>query len=168
MWLLYSIQWLHVLCGVFWLGGALYGNIVVIPTIGQLPLELQRKVAQPLATLGNKVMIPAAFLVIIFGLVRGTIFGPVQSLSFLVGTAYGITFLISFLVALATLAWGVFVMGRMFERLNTLPLEEMTLADGTLAPTSAALVQRAKLFALLELLGFLLVFSCMILMRFGL
>ncbi|GHO79244.1 hypothetical protein KSD_70150 [Ktedonobacter sp. SOSP1-85] len=168
MLLLYVIQWLHVLCAIFWLGGALYGNFVVIPAIGSLPLELQRKVAKPLGSLGNKAMISTALLVIVFGLLRGTLFGPVQSLSFLVGTAYGITFLISFVVALGTLAWGVFVMGRTFERLNNIPLEEMLLADGTLSPSSAALVQQAKLFALLELLGFLVVFSCMILMRFGL
>lgn len=168
MWLLYGIQWFHVLCGIFWLGGALYGNFVVIPAIGTLPLELQRKVAKPLGTLGNKVMIPAAVLVIVFGLVRGTLFGPVRSLGFLVGTAYGITFLISFLAASATLAWGVFVMGRTIDRMNSMPLEDMVLSDGTLAPSSAVLIQRAKLFALLELLGFLVVFSCMILMRFGL
>lgn len=168
MWLLYGIQWVHVLCGIFWFGGALYGNFVVIPAIGTLPLELQRKVAKPLGTRGNTFMIPAAFLVIVFGLVRGTLFGPVRSLTFLVGTTYGLTFLISFLAASATLAWGVFVMSRTFDRLNHLPLEDVILADGTLAPSSAALIQQAKLFALLELLGFLVVFSCMILMRFGL
>ncbi len=47
--------------------------------------------------------------ILILGLVRGTIFGPVQSLGFLFGTAYGITFLIAFLAAVATFLWGHFV-----------------------------------------------------------
>ena len=144
MWFIYAIQWLHVLCGTFWLGGALYGNFVVIPAIGTLPVEVQRKVAKPLGAMGNKVMVPAALLVMIFGLLRGTVFGPVRSLDFLLGTAYGLTFLISFLAASATFIWGTFVMARTFESLNAIPLEEVVLADGTLAPASAALIRRAK------------------------
>jgi hypothetical protein len=47
-------------------------------------------------------------------------------------------------------------------------VEDVIQADGTLAPSSAALLQQAKLFALLDLFGFRAVFRCMILMRFGL
>ncbi|GCE19801.1 hypothetical protein [Dictyobacter kobayashii] len=168
MWLIYSIQWLHVLCGIFWLGSALYGNFVVIPAISSLPMKEQRKFAQPIGERGDKLVIPAAILVILFGLIRGIVFGPVQSLDFLFGTAYGLTFLVSFIMACATLIWGIFVMGRTIHHINNLPLENVQQADGTFSPTFLALVQRAKLIALLELVGFLIVFSCMILMRFGL
>ncbi len=47
--------------------------------------------------------------ILILGLLRGTIFGPVRSLDFLFGTACGITFLIAFLAAMATFLWGHFV-----------------------------------------------------------
>ena len=40
--------------------------------------------------------------------------------------------------------------------------------DGKVALAFAAQVQRAKLLALFELFGFFVIFTCMILMRFGL
>jgi hypothetical protein len=40
-------------------------------------------------------------------------------------------------------------------------------SGGTVACAFAARVQRVKRFALLELLGFFIIFTCMILMRFG-
>jgi hypothetical protein len=41
-------------------------------------------------------------------------------------------------------------------------------SGGTAALAFAAQVKRVKLLALLELLGFFIIFTCMILMRFGL
>src|SRR6266851_3465400 len=107
-------------------------------------------------------------LVILLGLVRGTIFGPVRSLDFLFGTAYGITFLMALLAALATFAWGQLVLTRAARRLDTFPLAEAMQTDGKVALAFVAQVQRVKLLALLELLGFFVIFTCMILMCFGL
>ena len=45
---------------------------------------------------------------------------------------------------------------------------EVMKSGGTVALAFAAQVQRVKLLALLELLGFFVIFTCMILMRFGL
>ena len=44
----------------------------------------------------------------------------------------------------------------------------MIQTDGKVALAFAAQVQRVKLLALLELFGFFVIFTCMILMRFGL
>jgi hypothetical protein len=79
MWGLIVIQWLHVLLGMFWFGSTLYLDVVVIPAVMTLPLEQQRSVSKPLTRLGERVLIPAAILVILLGLVRGTIFGPVKT-----------------------------------------------------------------------------------------
>jgi uncharacterized membrane protein len=168
MWGLIVIQWLHVLLGIFWFGSTLYLDFVVIPAVMTLPLEQQRSVSKPLTMFSERVIIPAGILVILLGLVRGTIFGPVRSLDFLFGTAYGITFLIALLAALATFAWGQLVLTRAAQRLDTLPLAEVMQTDEKVALAFAAQVQRVKLLALLELLGFFVIFTCMILMRFGL
>ncbi len=168
MWGLIVIQWLHVLLGIFWFGSTLYLDFVVIPAVTSLPLEQQRSVSKPLTMFSERVIIPAAILVILLGLVRGTIFGPVRSLDFLFGTAYGITFLIALLAALATFAWGQLVLARAARRLDTFPLAEVMQTDGKVALAFSAQVQRVKLLALLELLGFFVIFTCMILMRFGL
>jgi hypothetical protein len=54
------------------------------------------------------------------------------------------------------------------EHLDTFPLAEVMQTDGKVALAFASHVQRVKRFALLELFGFLVIFTCMILMRFGL
>jgi len=168
MWSLIVIQWLHVLLGIFWFGSTLYVDFVVIPAVMTLPLEQQRSVSKPLTLFSDRVLIPAAILVIALGLIRGIVFGPVRSLDFLFGTAYGITFLIAFLAAVATFLWGHFVFGRAARRLETFPLMEVMKSGGTVALAFAAQVQRVKLFALLQLFGFFVILTCMILMRFGL
>jgi uncharacterized membrane protein len=168
MWSLIIIQWLHVLLGICWFGSILYLDFVVIPAVMTLPLEQQRTVSKALAIFANRVLIPAALLTIILGLVRGTIFGPVQSWSFLIGTAYGITFLIASLAAVATFLWGHFAIGRAARRLEVFPLAEVMKSSGTVALAFAAQVKRVRLLVLLELFGFFVIFTRMILMRFGL
>lgn len=168
MWGLIVIQWLHVFLGILWFGSTLYLDFVVIPAVMTLPLEQQRTVSKPLTQFSERVMIPTGILVILLGLLRGIVFGPVQSLDFLFGTAYGITFLIAGLSALATFAWSQLVLTRAAKRLDTFPLAEVMLTDGKVALAFASQVQRVKRFALLELLGFFVIFTCMILMRFGL
>jgi uncharacterized membrane protein len=168
MWGLIIIQWLHVLLGIFWFGSTLYIDFVVIPAVMTLPLDQQRTVSKPLTLFSDRLLIPAAILVIVLGLVRGIVFGPVRSLDFLFGTAYGITFLIASLAAVATLSWVHFAVGRAARHPETFPLAEVMKSGGTVAVAFAAQVQRVKLLALLELLGFSVIFTCMILMRFGL
>ena len=92
-----------------------------------------------------------------FGLVRGTLLGPVQSPGFLLGTPYGITWGIALVLALGVLAWSHFV---------TFPLGERMPA--AIEAGDAAAMRRVIPLILLELLGFFGIFTCMILMRFGL
>ena len=105
MWGLITIQWLHVFSGIFWFGSTLYLDVVVIPAVMTLPLEQQRTISKPLTRFSERVIIPTGILVILLGFLRGIVFGPVRSLDFLFSTAYGITFLIAGLAALATFAW---------------------------------------------------------------
>jgi uncharacterized membrane protein len=159
---------LHVFSGIFWFGSTLYLDFVTIPAVMTLPLEQQRTVSKPLTRFSERVIIPAGILVIFLGLLRGIVFGPVRSLDFLLGTAYGITFLIAGLSALATFAWSRLVLARAALRLDTFPLAEVIQTNGKVALAFAAQVQRVKRLALLELFGFFVIFTCMILMRFGL
>ncbi|HEX9131888.1 MAG TPA: hypothetical protein VF844_06325 [Ktedonobacteraceae bacterium] len=162
------IQWLHVLLGIFWFGGSLYLNFMVVPVLLKLPLGQQREVAIPLGVRLNQVLPLVAILVILLGLLRGTVWGPVHSFPFLFGTAYGAIFLTSLLGAAAVELWGKFVAGRAAAQLNTFSLAEVMKPESAVALAFNAQVQRVKLFALIELLGFFIIFTCMILMRFGL
>jgi hypothetical protein len=102
------------------------------------------------------------------GLVRGIAFGPVKSLDFLFGTTYGITFLIGFVAAIATYLWGLLVTARQGKRLNEIPVDEQAVAEGKPPIEFTRQVALVRQVALLELLGFFAVFTCMILMHFAL
>lgn len=162
------VQWLHVFCGIFWFGGTLFLDFVVIPSLTRLPIEQQRSFNKPFSAIATRVIMPIATLAILLGLIRGIVLGPVRSPDFLFGTSYGLTFLLGFLAAIATYLWGVFVTSRQANRLNTIPVDEQALAEGKLPLAYTRQLALVKGVALLELLGFLAIFTCMILMRFGL
>jgi uncharacterized membrane protein len=166
--LVFVIQWVHVLLGMFWFGGEMYLNFIVVPVVLKLPLGQQRDVTVPLGVRSNQILPLVATLVILLGLLRGTVWGPIHSFTFLFGTAYGLTFLVSLLAASAVELWGYFVVGKAAERLSTFPLAEVTKPGSAVAHAFDSQVQRVKLLILTQLLGFLVVFTCMILMRFGL
>ena len=162
------IQWLHVFCGIFWFGGTLFLDFVVIPTLISLPLGHQRTFNQRFSKIAARVIGPVATLAILLGLVRGIFFGPVASFAFLFGTSYGITFLISLIAAIATYLWGLLLTSRQALRLDKIPVDEQALAEGKLPVEFTKQVAFVRQLAMLELLGFFAIFTCMILMRFGL
>jgi uncharacterized membrane protein len=167
MWPLIIIQWLHVFFGILWFGSTLYVDFILIPALTSLPLDQQRAVSKPISSMSARLIIPAALLVIVLGILRGTVWGPVQSTDILFGSAYGITFLIAFIVAIATFLWGLLLTTRGAQRLDEFPLNEVTQSGSPASLAFASQVQRVKVFAMVELLGFFVIFSCMILMRFG-
>jgi uncharacterized membrane protein len=167
MWIVLVLHWLHVLLGIFWFGSVLYLNVMAIPTILRLPIEQQRAVTMPLATLTDRILTPVSILVILLGIVRGTILGSIHDLASLFGTGYGITFLVAALMTIVLALWGTLVSGRAARHLNELPLTEVVQADGTLSLAFTTQLRRVQLFVLLELLGFFITFTTMILMRFG-
>jgi uncharacterized membrane protein len=167
MWPLIIIQWLHVFFGIFWFGSTLYVDFLLIPAVTGLPLDQQRAVSKPISSLSARLITPAAVLVILLGILRGTVWGPVQSFDILFGSAYGITFLIAFIAAIATFLWGLLLTTRGAKRLDEFPLAEVTQSGSAASLAFASQVQRVKLFAMVELLGFFVIFTCMILMRFG-
>lgn len=79
------------------------------------------------------------------------LFGTVSS------SAYGVTWLISLLLGVALMLWGALVVGRRAEALNVAKTtEEFNKVFGLL-----------KIVAPIEILAFLAIFTCMILMRLG-
>jgi hypothetical protein len=106
------------------------------------------------------VLVPA---VIVLGVIRGTFLGPIKAVGDVFGSSYGITWLVALIAAIATFLWGRIVINGALRRLNAAPLNP----DGTATPQLEAETARVKLIVVLELVGFLVIFTCMILMRFG-
>jgi uncharacterized membrane protein len=163
-WVVFAVQWLHVLLAILWFGNSLSLATITIPAISKLPLVRQQEIGAQLGVQGARVIDIVAPAVIILGLLRGTVFGPIRDANALLGTAYGLTFLVALVVATATFLWGRFVIVPATRKLATAPVN----ADGTPTAELDAALSRAKMLTVLELLGFLVVFTAMILMRFGL
>lgn len=154
-WLTFGVQWLHVLLGIFWFGYALAMYFMVSPPLMKLPEGQQRDIFFRLGESGPKVFPAVAGLVILLGILRGTVFGPIQSLEDLFGTAYGWTWLVALVATIALVVNGARNIGPGFEALKETP-------D---FPAAAASLRRSSA---IDIGLFLLVFTCMILMRFGL
>jgi len=158
LWLQIVVTWLHVLFGIFWFGGTLYATFVLGPAVMRLPGQSQLALFRSLMNRQAPLVFEmAGGFTILLGIIRGTLLGPIQTLGFLLGTAYGITWAIALLLALGIVAWSHFV---------TTPTSEPMVQAMAAGDTGAA--RRAAPLLLVELAGFFGVFTCMILMRFGL
>lgn len=163
-WIVVVVQWLHVLLGIIWFGNALVVATILIPTLNPMPISLQRQVGGAYGERASRlfdVIVPA---VIILGVVRGTLLGPIDDIGEVFSTAYGLTWLVALLVAIATFLWGRIVINGAVRTMNSISLN----ADGTASAELKQATDRVKRVVVLELLGFLVIFTCMILMRFGL
>lgn len=166
-WLTFVVQWLHVLLGIFWFGATLYSDFILIPALTTLPIKQQREVGGLIGARASKILIPVAGAVILLGIIRGTVFGPIKSLDFLVGTPYGLTWLVALILAAGTFYWSFRVIVPAIDRMNAIRIEDAVGTDGTPAPALVAAIDRIKRVVSLELIGFFVIFTCMILMRFG-
>ena len=165
-WLQFAAQWLHVLLGITWFGAAITSNFILIPALSRLPLDRQREIGSAYGEVASRVLTAAGMGVITLGILRGTVFGQIRSLDALT-TTYGITWLVALVAATATFLWGKRVLEPAIGRMNAIPVAEALLPDGRPAPAMLAALNNLKRVGLLELIGFFVIFTCMILMRFG-
>jgi uncharacterized membrane protein len=164
-WLQFGVQWLHVFFGIFWFGAVLYVDFILIPAITTLPLSSQREVSAAIGPRSGRIIMAVAGLVILLGILRGTVFGRIRSLDALT-TQYGIVWVIALIAAIATFYWGLQVIVPAIERLNAIGVEDAVDADGSPSAAFTTAIDRVKRVTFLELFGFFVIFTCMILMRF--
>ena len=155
-WTEFGVQWLHILLGTFWFGGVLFGNFVLLPAVMRLPADQQGRTVHLIGEQGNRIIPWVASGTIVLGFIRGTALGNIKDFAGL-GTTYGIEWLIGLIAAVATFAWGTWVLGPAAEGLTA----------GGVASAPAAEIARVKRYALLELVGFFVIFTTMILMHFA-
>ena len=162
------VQWVHVLAGILWFGGGVAINMLVFPAMQVLTPEQQRRMGRALTPKLGRFFQTVAIVVLLMGIIRGTVLGPITNLGILFGTAYGWTWLTALVL---TIGPG-FIGGRYVG-----PTSERMYADDSLwnfgpgQPPPAGLmahVQLLRTIGMIEMVGFLLVFTLMILMRFGL
>jgi putative copper export protein len=163
-WLTFAVQWLHVLLGIVWFGYSLALAIFFIPAVSRLSIPTQRQIGAALGERATPIIDVIAPTILVLGIIRGTVLGPIRSIEDAFTTAYGITWLVAIVAIVAVFFWGRFVIIRAVKELAAAPLTP----DGGPTPQLESALARAKQVTVLELLGFFVIFTCMILMRFGL
>jgi uncharacterized membrane protein len=163
-WVVVVVQWLHVLLGIFWFGNALVLDVIVIPAINRLPIVRQREISSYIGSRATPILHVVVPSIIVLGLIRGTLLGPIKSVDVLLGTAYGLTWLTALSVTILTYLFGLFMIIPALRRMDTAPVA----SDGSPTPDLTAAINRVKRLVAVELIGFFVIFTCMILMRFGL
>jgi putative copper export protein len=102
-WFAMVVHWLHVLLAVLWFGGHIVRVLLVDPAVRRLPEPSKSDMQSFIDRRATQIFVPAIVGVGVTGILRGTVFGPIQSLDALLGTPYGWTFLVG--VALGLLAF---------------------------------------------------------------
>ena len=166
-WAVVIVQWLHVILGITWFGSSIATNFIFVPALMRFPLADQQRIGSAYGEMSARLLRPVGALVILLGILRGTVFGNIRTVDYLFGSTYGWTWLVALVAALATFAWAEIRIIPNLERLYALDPAQATGPDGRPSPEFAATIDRAKRAALLEMVGFVVVFTCMILMRFG-
>jgi hypothetical protein len=149
--LLIAVQWLHVLGGIFWFGSSLINHTVLLPAIKAQPAESQKAWLQAYGSRYGRIIGPIGGLTILLGIARGLIGGVWPIL----GSAYGVTWLASLVLGI-----GIAFVG---ARLTGPSVTRLAAAGGGDGPLGA----RAERLGRLELGLFAVLFSLMIVMRFG-
>ena len=163
-WAVVVVQWLHIVFGIIWFGNALVVALILIPTLNPLPIPTQRDIGQRYGDRATRIFNVVGPTVIALGILRGTLLGPLKTVDDVLGTAYGLTWLVALIAAVGVFLWGRYAIGGALARMNAATLNP----DGTATPELEHATSRVKLVAVLELIGFFVIFTCMILMRFGL
>lgn len=149
------LQWLHVIAGLIWAGGALLGGYLLPRAMVDKPVSAGRAVYDPFLKTAGPVMETAGITVLVAGILRGTLFGPVRSFSAAFGTAYGLTWISALLL---TLLFAVHS-GHWHKRVPEL------IWNGELQGSQAKAAIDSH--GLVTLAVFLAIIACMVLMRFG-
>jgi uncharacterized membrane protein len=165
-WIQVAVQWLHVLAAITWFGAVIYGDFILIPALMTLPPDVQRAAGGAIGLRAMKVIPGAAIAVIVLGILRGTVWGRIHSVSD-VTTTYGLLWLVALVLAIATYAFAKVVIEPGIARINA--VDPASAIDATGRPNAelAAAVDAVKRASLAELGLFLVIFTCMILMRFN-
>jgi uncharacterized membrane protein len=150
------VQWLHILMGIAWFGGYIFLDFVIWPTLLKRPAAEAQAVLSQISKYAGPLMMVSGTLVILLGIARGTLLGPITSFAFVFTTAYGLTWLAALAIALTLSIWGA--------NWHTRWLRPVWEED----KVRPAAVRRLRAGTIFEMTCFGLVLACMVLMGSGL
>ena len=149
------VQWLHILAGIAWFGGYIFMTVAVWPVLLRRPVPEAHSFYLDLAQPIHKLMMISGSLVLLLGILRGTVWGILRSPEVIFNTLYGQTWFVALLLTLTLTVHGA-VTARQYE--------SRIWEGDQLRPDAARYLRNNNVFALV---CFGLVLACMVLMRFG-
>ncbi|TME20293.1 MAG: hypothetical protein E6I70_01650 [Chloroflexi bacterium] len=152
VWVQIVLQYAHIFFAIFWFGGVLTADFLILPVLSGLKPDTQKEFSVPFGARVERVVIPVAAIVILLGIVRGISVNVFSRFD----VAYGWTWLASLIVGLGLLSM-----------LPIISSQVHRLQATEAGPQFAALLDRIKALTVVELLGFLVILGLMIAMRFG-
>ncbi|HEU5346755.1 MAG TPA: hypothetical protein VFU60_20575 [Ktedonobacterales bacterium] len=162
LWLFIAVHWLHVFFGIFWFGSRLVVTFVLLPTMRKVSQANQRVFLGELIRHFVRIEPTIGFMTLALGLLRGTVFGEVTSPSIAFGTTYGLTWTVALALGAAIAVLGG-IIGRNFISLDSIKVTD----DGSSQVAFDRRLGKTERYSRVSLALFLLIFTCMILMRFG-
>jgi putative copper export protein len=150
------VHWLHVMSGAVYFGASLLFTFALWPVMLRMPARDSRALYDALGPPVGIVMASAGHTVLWLGILRGTWFGPIQSMEMLTKTAYGHTFMTALLLTVVLLAFGGVTRGR---------TEARVWNGDQYQPGAARFIWRTNMTSVVLLV---LILACMVAMRFGL
>jgi hypothetical protein len=127
-------------------------HFLISPTLAQLPEDKGRITNSRLGEVGARVFPFVSLLALVLGILRGTVFGRIQSFE-AVTTTYGIVWLVAMVLTIAIIMNNARFIGPTFAGLKD-------------APDYRGSIERLQSLTRIDLALFTVVFTCMILMRF--
>lgn len=146
------LQYLHILCAIFWFGSVLYADFVLAPAFKEAGREHSLAVGGAAMRIGDRIILPVAGLTILLGFLRGAAEGTVTHF----GTLYSWTWLVALFLGIGLMLWGTRVTAPAGKRVMETPP----------GPAYDEAFGRARLVATIEILGFLAIVVLMIAMAF--
>ena len=124
VWVLAVLLFIHILGAIFWFGSGLTLQIVFIPSLTNMSYEAQHPWLQALSGNYSRIIGPVGGLTILFGILRGAFAGVFG----LLNTPYGITFIVSFVLAIPVIIIGARFTGPTAQKLAAAGSRDEVLA----------------------------------------
>lgn len=154
---------IHILLGITWVGGIMFIGWGVFPATLHMTLENQRQFLIRLMKGSHHLFSFIGAMVIITGVLLGTVFGPIKSLDTLLHSTYGHLFLTAFILGIFTLFWGIFVGYHQMMDIFTDEYYWKEAENGNKSPLIRAL-SKLTLLESVEVMGFIAIVVIMVLL----
>ncbi|HLQ71267.1 MAG TPA: hypothetical protein VK142_05660 [Bacillota bacterium] len=153
---------IHILFAIIWVGGVLFVGWGVYPVATKLSLNAQRQFLHDLLSWTHHLFTLTGMIVILTGIILGTILGPIHTWDTLFSTTYGHIWLTALIIATITLAWGVFIGNRhAFSIISNDDLWKLAAQGDDQLLRKA--FRKTTLVESVEVIGFISLIICMVL-----